>query len=46
MDHREVMTMLLPLPLVWNFQQLISNFGDPSERLGDAFMEKINHKDP
>lgn len=48
MDHREV--TILPLSLVWNFQQLMNALkplvGDPSKRLGEAFMEKINHKDP
>lgn len=49
MDHREV--TILPLSLVWNFQQLMNALkplvGDPSKGLGEAFMEKINHnKDP
>lgn len=41
---------ILPLSLVWNFQQLMNALkplvGDPSKELGEAFMEKINHKNP
>jgi len=42
MDHREV--TILPLSLVWNFQQLMNALkplvGDPRKRLDESFYGK------